>query len=116
MLLMLAGLFVLGSLFTVPTQAQTVYVSNTGQGARKQEGLGGSNNTQQAQRFTTGSQFTNATGAPTITGPPQVNEMRTADTSGISDKGGLTGVSYSYRWIRADGSDETDISGANSST
>lgn len=58
----------------------------------------------------------NATEAPTITGSPQVNEMLTADTSGISDKDGLTGVSYSYQWIRVESSDETDISGVNSST
>lgn len=59
-------------------------------------------------------EFPTATEAPTIAGPPQVNEILTADTSGISDKDGLTGVSYSYQWICVEGSDETDISGANS--
>ena len=35
-----------------------------------------------------------ATGAPVITGTPQVGEPLTADTSGIADADGLTGVSY----------------------
>ena len=39
------------------------------------------------------------TGLPTISGTPQVGEMLTADTSGISDEDGLTNVSYSYQWI-----------------
>ena len=53
-----------------------------------------------------------ATGLPTISGTPQVDETLTADTSGISDDDGLTDVSYSYRWI-AGGS---DIAGATDST
>ena len=43
---------------------------------------------------------TAATGAPAITGPPQAGGTLTADTSGISDADGLTGVTYDYRWIR----------------
>ena len=57
-----------------------------------------------------------ATGAPAISGYPQVGQTLTAGTSGISDADGLTGVSYSYQWIRVDGSTETDISSATSST
>ena len=56
-----------------------------------------------------------ATGAPTISGFPQVGQTLTAATSGISDSDGLTGVSWSYQWIRVDGANETDISGATSS-
>ena len=53
-----------------------------------------------------------ATGAPTISGTPQVSEKLTADTSGIADEDGLTNVSWSYQWI-AGGS---NINGATGST
>ena len=53
-----------------------------------------------------------ATGAPTITGMPQVGQTLTASTSGIADQDGLSNVSYGYRWI-AGGS---DIDGATGST
>ena len=49
-----------------------------------------------------------ATGAPTISGTPQVDETLTADTTGISDEDGLTNVSYGYQWIAGG----TDIAGA----
>ena len=57
-----------------------------------------------------------ATGAPTISGFPQVGQTLTAATSGIADTDGLTGVSYSYQWVRVDGANETDIASATSST
>ena len=53
-----------------------------------------------------------ATGAPTISGTAQVGETLTAETSGIADADGLTNVSYSYQWIRNDGSSDTDIENA----
>ena len=53
-----------------------------------------------------------ATGAPTISGTVQVRETLTASTSGIADTDGLTNVSYSYQWIRNDGSADTVIQGA----
>ena len=53
-----------------------------------------------------------ATGAPAISGTPQVGETLTADTSGIADADGLTKVSYSYQWT-AGGS---DIDGATGSS
>ena len=40
-----------------------------------------------------------ATGAPSISGTPQVGEKLTADISGIDDADGLTNVSWSYQWI-----------------
>ena len=40
-----------------------------------------------------------ATGAPTISGTAQVDQTLTADTSGITDADGLTGVSYAYQWL-----------------
>ena len=58
---------------------------------------------------------TPATGAPAITGTVQVGETLTADTSGIADDDGLTNVSYSYQWIRNDGSTDTDITSATGS-
>ena len=53
-----------------------------------------------------------ATGAPTISGTPQVEQTLTADTSSITDADGLTNVSYSYQWIAGG----TDIAGATGST
>ena len=57
-----------------------------------------------------------ATGQPTITGTPQVGETLTADTSGIYDANGLTGVQYSYQWIRNDGNADAEIPGATGQT
>ena len=53
-----------------------------------------------------------ATGAPTITGTPQVDHTLTADISPIADEDGLDNVSYSYQWI----SGGSDIDGATGST
>ena len=39
------------------------------------------------------------TGAPTISGTPQVGETLTADTSAIADADGLTNVAYRYQWV-----------------
>ena len=55
---------------------------------------------------------TPATGAPTITGTAQVGETLTADTTGIADADGLSGVAYSYQWL----ADDTEIDGATGST
>ena len=57
-----------------------------------------------------------ATGAPTISGTPQVDQTLTADTSAINDEDGLIGVSYRYQWIRSDNGADSDIAGATSST
>ena len=65
---------------------------------------------------TTASTNTAATGAPTITGTAQVGQTLTAVTTGITDADGLTSPTYTYQWIRVDGTDEEDISGENSST
>ena len=53
-----------------------------------------------------------ATGAPTVSGTPQVDETLTADTANIADQDGLTGVSYRYQWSAG----ESDIEGATGST
>ena len=65
----------------------------------------------------TGGTATNtaAAGAPTITGTAQVGQTLTAVTTGITDADGLTSPTYTYQWIRVDGT-EADIAGANSST
>ena len=59
---------------------------------------------------------TPATGLPTITGTPQVDETLTASTSAINDEDGLEDVSYSYQWISNDGNGDTDIEDATDST
>ena len=56
---------------------------------------------------------TPATGAPTITGTPQVGQTLTAATTAIMDDDGLTSVSYTYQWIRvATDNSETNIASA----
>ena len=59
---------------------------------------------------------TSATGAPTISGTVQVDQTLTADTSGIGDADGLTNVSYSYQWSANDGSSDSDVQDATSSS
>ena len=53
-----------------------------------------------------------ATGSPSISGTAQVGETLTADTSGISDSDGLSGVAYGYQWL----ADDAEISGGTDST
>ena len=56
------------------------------------------------------------TGLPTISGTAQVDETLTADTTGIADADGLDNASYSYQWVRNDGSADADIQDATGST
>ena len=56
-----------------------------------------------------------ATGAPTITGTARVGRTLTAVTTGITDANGLTSSTYTYQWLRVNGT-EADIAGENSST
>ena len=69
-----------------------------------------------AVRLTAPDDGTPATGAPTITGTPQVDQTLTADTSAIADEDGLINVSYSYQWVRSDSGADTDIAGETDST
>ena len=61
-----------------------------------------------------------ATGAPEITGTPQVGEMLTATIGTIADADGLpTGTfpaSYTFEWVRVDGSNTETQVGTDSST
>ena len=59
---------------------------------------------------------TPATGLPTISGTPQVDETLTADVSSIADSDGLDNVTFSYQWVSNDGTTDTDISGQTGST
>ena len=52
-----------------------------------------------------------ATGAPAISGTPQVGETLTASTSGIADTDELTNVAYRYQWI-AGGSNISEATGS----
>ena len=52
-----------------------------------------------------------ARGLPTIGGTLQVGETLTASTSGIADEDGLDNASFSYQWVRNDGSTDADIQG-----
>ena len=68
-----------------------------------------------AATATVGAGNTAPTGAPTITGTAEVGQTLTASTTGIADADGLTSPTYTYQWIRVDGT-EADIAAANSST
>ena len=57
-----------------------------------------------------------ATGVPTISGTAHVGMTLTADASAIDDPDGTTGATFTYQWVRSDGTDDTDISGATDST
>ena len=60
-----------------------------------------------------------ATGEPTITGTAQVGQDLTADASPIMDTDGLTGVDFTYQWLRVDSdgtSNEEDITDATAAT
>ena len=57
------------------------------------------------------------TAGPTITGDVQVGGTLTADPSAIVDPDGIaTGATYTYQWVRVDGMNETNISGATPSS
>ena len=57
-----------------------------------------------------------ATGAPTISGTAQVGQILTASTSDISDSDGLDNANFTYQWLSNDGTSDSNISGASSST
>ena len=59
-----------------------------------------------------------ATGQPDIAGIPQVGETLTATIGDIADENGLASFpsGFGIQWVRVDGTTETDISGATSST
>ena len=58
-----------------------------------------------------------ATGQPTISGGGQVGKTLTAATDYIEDLDGLpTTPTFTYQWVRVDGSTDTDIPGATSET
>ena len=58
-----------------------------------------------------------ATGAPAITGKPEVGETLTAGISGIMDEDGVPAAAqFAYEWISNDGTDDSDIDGATDST
>ena len=75
----------------------------------------GTSNASDSDDTTTASTNTAPTGAPTITGTAEVGQTLTAVTTGIADADGLTSPTYTYQWIRVDGT-EADIAGENSST
>ena len=79
-------------------------------------GLDWSEGEEVAVRLTEPDDNNPATGAPTISGTPQVDQTLTADTSAIADEDGLTGVSYSYQWVRSDGTSDGDIENATGSS
>ena len=57
-----------------------------------------------------------ASGLPIINGTAEVSNTLTADISEILDADGLVNATFSYQWIANDGTAETEIAGATSST
>ena len=60
-----------------------------------------------------------ATGAPSITGPPQVGKTLSVGQGDIADIGGLPATfpdDYDIQWILVDGTSESDIAGETSTT
>ena len=57
-----------------------------------------------------------ATGAPSIQGVLQDQQVLSADTVGIADADGLENATISYQWMRVADGDAVDITGATSST
>ena len=54
------------------------------------------------------------TGRPTITGDAEVGQTLTADATSIQDADGLTNREFSYQWVRINGGNEDNITGATS--
>ena len=52
------------------------------------------------------------TGLPAVSGTARVGETLTASVSEIADEDGLGGATFTYRWIRSDGTTDTDIADA----
>ena len=95
-------------LLTTSEQGQTIQVKvNFTDDADNQESLTSAETLAVAAKPNTA-----ATGEPTISGTPQVDETLTADTSAISDEDGLGNVSYQYQWL----ADDAEIAGATGST
>ena len=59
---------------------------------------------------------TSPTGAPAITGTPQVGEVLTASISDIEDGDGLDNATFAYQWLANDGADDSEIATATGST
>ncbi len=55
-----------------------------------------------------------ATGAPAISGTARVGQTLIALASGINDEDGLSGVEYTFRWVRTSEGTDTDIAHASS--
>ena len=56
------------------------------------------------------------TGLPAIGGPAEVGEVLTASVDGIADADGLDNVTFAYRWLANDGTDDTEVAGATGAT
>ena len=57
-----------------------------------------------------------ATGEPAVLGKTHEDSTLRADTSSIVDENGLANTTFTYQWIRNDGTNDTDIVGATDST
>ena len=104
--------------YTVPTDAAAARLKDLSDNpAESFADQAVTNNTAAAQRRSRQQQENSpATGSPTISGTAQVGETLTASTTDISDTDGLTKVSYAYQWTANDGTSDSDIADATTST
>ncbi len=99
------------------TDSDTGWKLLLGVGRQQRNAVGWIPDISAAQMMDIKAETPNATGAPLILGAAVVDKSMRAYTDGqIADTDGLTGVSYSYQWVRYDGTTETVISGATDST
>ena len=104
--------------YTVPTDAAAARLKDLSDNpAESFADQAVTNNTAAAQRRSRQQQENSpATGSPTISGTAQVGETLTTSTTDISDTDGLTKVSYAYQWTANDGTSDSDIADATTST
>ena len=97
------------------TAAEGVFTDSDHTYAWTGSGLDWSSVTSRTLYLSTTATNTAATGKPSISGTAQAGETLTAAKGTIADDDGLP-ATLNYQWVRVDGSNETDISGATSST
>ena len=117
------GRTVVLTLATAVREGETVTVSYTKPGTHPVQDSDGNAAANLTDAEVTNASTLNATGKPSIVGVRRVGETLTATKGTLADPQGLTkadngdsGYGYTYQWLRVDGSTETVLSSATSST
>ncbi len=92
--------------YTVPAAPDAPRIEDTaGNDAAAFSGAAVTNNTSDPVN-------TPPTGLPTVSGTARVGETLTASVTEIADADGLGGATFTYQWMRSDGTTDTDIADA----